>query len=679
MLNSHFTRLLAKSHLALTVSRISAAASGVVLAGVMLATLPGTPFSGSSGGLLQPRAAWAQSQDYKLGPDDALSVSVLDHPELSVARIQVDPGGKVRLPQVGSIMVTGKTVTQVAEIVRRALSKQLQHPDVTVTLLQARAQKVFVSGAVQKPGIYDISPDWRVSEVLTAAGGLTGRPELVTATLSRGKNTAIPLDIKTILHDGSSAANLKLRAGDVIRVTDLTLPVRVAGQVKTPGAYDVLNGATVSDALALAGGFAPRAAPRKVTITRSNGSVSTLDVSQDADGNPVNGADSSLKLQPGDLIVVPESTDRIAVLGAVDKPGYYDIELNSPLNLAQALNVAGGANPKAALTRATMVRADGTSVPLDLFGLTVLGDQSKNIELQPGDIITVPEATGVTVFGAVRTPGTYNVEEGRSPRVLDVLTQAGGLSVPPEDANISLLHKGTALPTDATPSVANPTGAAMPASSTLAILNSRVFDGDTISVEELKPMLISISGEVNKPGIVEVRQGTSLVDVITRAGGATSKATLSNVTVNHNDQTVQKVDIYDAVTNGAIAPPLELRSGDYIVVPESKRRVYVYGAVTKPDYYAVPEHDTLTVGEALSLAGSTRPDAKLTQIGILRQTPDGVKTTVLNLNENKGKTLALETPVQPGEAIYVPVGKQPTSFWQKLGTVAGALNIFRVF
>lgn len=658
---------------------LPAAVSGILLAGALLTILPDSPNFGSRDGLLAPRVVFAQNQDYKLGPDDALSVSVLDHPELSVARIQVDPGGKVRLPQVGSIAVTGKTVAQVAEIARRELGKELQHPDVTVTLLQARAQKVFVSGAVQKPGIYDISPDWRVSEVLTAAGGLNGRPELVTATLSRGQNTAIPLDLKTILRDGSSAANLKLRAGDVIRVTELTLPVRVAGQVKTPGAYDVMKGATVSDALALAGGFAPRAAPRKVTLTRSDGNVSTLDVSLDAAGNPTNGADSALKLQPGDLIVVPESTDRIAVLGAVEKPGYYDVELNSPLNLAQALNVAGGASSKAALTRATMVRANGQSVPLDLFGLTVLGDQSKNINLQPGDIITVPEATGVTVFGAVKSPGTYNVEEGRSPRVLDVLTQAGGLSVTPDNARIRLLHKGIAPSTGALTGMGDATNSNGPLSSNVAILNQRVFDGDLITVEELKPMIISVGGEVNKPGIVEVRQGTSLVDVITRSGGPTDKATLSNVTINHSDQTVQKVDIYDAVVKGAIAPPVELRSGDYIVVPESKSRVYVYGAVAKPDYYAVPEHETLTVGEALSLAGSTRPDAKLTQVGILRQTPDGVKTTVLNLNETNGKTLALETPVQPGEAIYVPQGKQPTSFWQKLGTVAGALNIFRVF
>ena len=654
-------------------------ATRALRAGVLCgAWIAGAGIVGAPGGFWvnSARAQTAQTPapDYKLGPEDALSISVLDHPELAVARIQVDPGGKVRVPVVGSILVTGKTVAQVAETIRRALSKELQHPDVTVTLLQARAQRVFVSGAVQRPGVVEIGPGWRVSEVITAAGGLGQRPELVAATLSRGQSPAVALDLKTILRDSSNASNLKLQAGDVIRVSELTLPVRVAGQVKAPGSFDVPGGATIGDALALAGGFAAHAATSRVSVTRSDGSVSTVDVTQDAGGRPRNAADSALKLQSGDLIVVPESTDRIAVLGAVQKPGYYDIEVGAPLQLAQALAVAGGVSPKAALTRATLVRANGDAVPLDLFGLTVGGDQSKNLQLAPGDIITVPEATGVTVFGAVKAPGTYTVEEGRAPRVLDVITQAGGLSVAPEDARIRLLHKGAPLTPNA-PGAAGGTGGALV--SNLGALNAPVSDGDLITVEQLKPMLVTVGGEVEKPGVLEVRQGTSLVDVITRAGGRTPQATLSDVTINHSDQSVEKVDLYDAIVKGAPAPPVELQPGDYVVLAKSTRRIYVYGAVQKPDYYAVPERDPLTVGESLSLAGGPVARAKISQVGVLRKTPNGVQTTVLNLRDNKGKDLALNTLVQPGDAVYVPEGKnQGTSVWSQAAAVFSVLRFF---
>ena len=659
--------------------------------GLTLALLP-TVLPSGLGAPLGARVAWGQNQDYKLAADDVLSVAVLDHPELTVARIQVDPGGKVRLPSVGSLSVTGKTVAQVAEAVRRELAKELRHPDVTVTLLQARPQRVFVSGAVQKPGVFEIGPGWRISEVLTAAGGLGARPELVSATLSRGQSPAIALDLKTILRDSSNPANLKLRVGDVIRVSELTLPVRVAGQVKTPGSYDVPGGATIGDALALAGGLAPRAAARRVTVTRGNGDVTTLDLSTDANGRALNAGDSALKLAPGDLIVVPESTDRIAVLGAVQKPGYYDVEVNSPLRLAQALNVAGGANPKAALTRATLMRA-GTSVPLDLFSLIVAGDQSKNIELQPGDIVTVPEATGVTVFGAVNTPGTYTVQEGRAPRVLDVLTLAGGLSVAPQDARVRVLHKeGVGLQAGALSGDASTrSGGAL--TSNVTVLNERVFDGDLITVEALRPMTITVGGEVNKPAVLEVRPNTSLVDVITRAGGKTDKATLSDVTVLRADNTSEKVDLYDALVKGEPGPNFELRDGDYVSLQESKRKIYVYGAVSKPDYYAVPEREPLTVAQSLSLAGGPRTNAKIQQVGILRKMPDGsIETNVLNLVDNKSKkddkndggadqsaALKLETLLQAGDAIYVPEGKQSLSTWQKIASIAGAANIFRIF
>ena len=643
---------------------------------------------GQAPALAQPAPA-TQGADYRLAPDDALSVTVLDHPDLSVARIQVDPAGKIRLPMAGSIAVSGKTLAQVTQLVRRELAKQLNHPDVTITLVQARAQKVFVSGAVKAPGVFDIGPGWRVSEVITAAGGLNARPELLTATLSRGQSAARALDLSQILRDSGSAANLKLRAGDVVRINETTLPVRVAGQVKTPGAYDVPQGTTLGDALSLAGGLAPRAAARKVTVTRSNGALSTRDVSQDAAGNFNNAADSSLALQPGDLVVVPESTDRVAVLGAVEKPGYYDVDAGAPLRLAQALVVAGGVNPKAALTRATLVRADGQSVPLDLFGLTVLGDQSKNIELAPGDIVTVPEATGVTVYGAVKSPGTYNVEEGRAPRVLDVITQAGGLSVAPQEARVLLLHKGANAPDML---AANNTASASRGGalvSNVATLNERVFDGDLITVDALLPIRVTVGGEVNKPSVLEVRPDTSLVDVITRAGGKTDKATLSDISVLHADGTSEKVDIYDALVKGESGPPFQLQDGDYVTLQENRRRIYVYGAVNKPDYYAVPERQSLTVAEGLSLAGGPRPNAKIEQVGILRKTPEGIQTNVLDLVDNKSKkgkdkdqkpnTLLYETPLQAGDAVYVPEGKQSLSFWQKIGAAAGALNIFRLF
>jgi protein involved in polysaccharide export with SLBB domain len=628
-----------------------------------------------------PVAAKTQPSDYRLGPDDTLSVTILDHPNLGVPQIKVDAAGKIRLPIVGSLTVSGQTIGQVTRRITSILDKELNHPDVTVTLIQARARRVFVSGAVLKPGIYEIGPNWRVSEVIAAAGGLITRPELVSSTLSRGQKTALPLNLTAILRDSSIRDNVRVQSEDVLRVSEITLPVRIAGQVKMPGSYDVPIGTNVGEALALAGGLTPQAAARKVTVTRINGTVMPVDLNLggSAEAQPLK---SALKLRAGDFILVPESTDRVAILGAVAKPGYYNIDSGTTLRVSQALVLSGGVTARAALTRSTLVRASGGSQNLDLFGLLVMGDQTRNLSIEPGDIITIPESIGITVFGDVKNPATFPIEEGRSPRVLDVLTLAGGLNAPPSDVSLRITRKTAGdglLPVASSPGVTNGTAnfssISFPNVSDPDVLSTRVYDGDLISFNALKLQTVTIVGEVKNPGPYEVKEGTGLVELVNKAGGPTELAALTRVTVRHKDEN-QEVDVRSAVTDGAAEPPVSLRAGAYVVVPKNLNRVYVMEAVNRPDFYTIPENGTLTVGEALTKAGGPRDRAKLWQVAIIR--PQGPQT-ILNLRDTKVAQAALNTPLNAGDVLYVPEGKQSVSTLQKIGQSASLINIFRIF
>ena len=374
-------------------------------------------------------AGGARAQDYRLGARDVLSVTVLRHPELSAERIEVDPGGRIRLPFVGSIVAAGKTTGEITAIVRRGLLTQLNDPTVTVTVLQTRPQQVAVSGAVKNPGLFEIGQNWRISEAIAAAGGLATPVETATATFSRAGSPATSLNLANVLRNSGSSENRLLRAGDSLRILENTVPVRVAGTVAVPGALQVPRGATISDAIALAGGFATGAS-RAVTVTRKNGASGVVNLGPDNTNKTL--------VQAGDLIVVSQSNDRVAILGAVSKPGYIALDVANPLQLAQALAETGGLSARAAGSRAILTRANGETLPLDLYALTVLGDKSQNVRLRPGDVITVPEARGVTVFGAVTKPGTYTLEESRAPRVADAIIAAGNLSVPAAQAFIRI-------------------------------------------------------------------------------------------------------------------------------------------------------------------------------------------------------------------------------------------------
>lgn len=657
----------------------------------------------------------ATAQDYRLGPRDVLSVTVLRHPELSAEKIEVDPGGRIRLPFVGSIVAAGKTTGEITALVRQGLSRQLNDPTVTVTLVQSRPRQVSVSGAVKTPGLFEIGPNWRISEAIAAAGGLTTSPETASATFSRAGSPAVTLNLLNVLRNSGSSENRVLSAGDNLRIIESTIPIRVAGQVVAPGAIEAPRGASISDAIALAGGFAPGAS-RAVTVTRKNGATGVINLTP--------GNTNETKVQPGDLIVIAQSNDRIAILGAVIKPGYFPLDAAKPLQLAQALAEAGGTAPRAALTRATLTRKGGQVVPLDLYSLTVLGDDSQNLRLQSGDVVTVPEARGVTIFGAVAKPGTYTLETATNPRVTDVIIAAGGLSAPAAQSLIRVEHAAPSAATNVqaaqipvnskqVPTVTTPApqrslldrmrevaaskgetvvtasaipGAGLPVAAVARngangtdarVLNELVYDGDRVTVEAITAVRVTVAGEVKKPGAFEVAPGTNLVDVIARADGKTSQASLDNVTIRHADGTSEVVNVREALLRGAAAPPILLRDGDYVVVSRADNLIYVVGGVKTSDYYAVPASGVVTLGESLSLAGGPLPGAQLNKIAIIRSTPDGVDRTEINLNQKKGNILASSMPVRAGEVVYVPEANNNPSTFTKILAAVSAFNIFR--
>jgi polysaccharide export outer membrane protein len=201
--------------------------------------------------------------------------------------------------------------------------------------------------------------------------------------------------------------------------------VSLLGAVHSPGGLEINEGATLADALASSGGPSPTADLRRVTITRADGSVTTVDLAQtDRTGR----VEQNVPLQPGDIIVVPEGAPpTVLVLGDVSKPGSYEIPRDA--RLLDAFSRAGGATEKADLRRVTLARQGVPgSRTLDLQPLLAKGDTSDpelNLLLQPGDTIFVPETEQqIYVLGSVAKPGLYPIRP--TDRVLDVLVTAGG-------------------------------------------------------------------------------------------------------------------------------------------------------------------------------------------------------------------------------------------------------------
>jgi len=111
--------------------------------------------------------------DYVLGPGDSLSIDLWGGVSQRLFRV-VDREGRLRLPEAGPLLVSGKSLGEVQEAVQRVLRTQFRDVSADVSLLKLRTIRIYVVGEVSAPGAYDISSLSTPLNALFAAGGVTG-------------------------------------------------------------------------------------------------------------------------------------------------------------------------------------------------------------------------------------------------------------------------------------------------------------------------------------------------------------------------------------------------------------------------------------------------------------------------------------------------------------------------
>lgn len=340
------------------------------------------------------QTAPAARQDYVLGAEDVVTVTVIRHPEFS-GDFFVPASGIVQLPGVGDVDVRGLSLADLKKKVATKLDERMYGPEVNVTLRQARMQRFFVLGDVQHSGVFDLKKGWGVSEALSTAGGLSDglQQSDVRVTLVRAATQeTIHLTLDEALAK-TGDATVRLETGDILRIEATPkLPVYVSGKVKTPGLYRLREDTNdVLAAIAEAGGMSPDASLGNVRIVHLKGGEEVVDLAPAL----VRGESTKLpRLAAGDMVIVSESLRTFAVLGYVAKPGNYTIPEGRSYNLSDAIALAEGADRRGRLTRIGLVRTENGKQSRQIYDLGKFlrnGDSAQNPAVQPGDLIFVPE------------------------------------------------------------------------------------------------------------------------------------------------------------------------------------------------------------------------------------------------------------------------------------------------
>lgn len=214
-------------------------------------------------------APWREQDrgyEYRVGPQDVLSVIVWEHPELTIPagefrtaeavghRVSAD--GTIFFPYVGIVEVGGLTVEQIRERLRTQLERYIPSPQLDIRVAAFRSQKVYITGAVTEPGNQPITDvPLRLVDAVNAAGGPTELADSGGVLLIRG-NERRRLSLLDILERGDLSQNVLLHDGDVVHVLDNSEQrVFVLGEVVRQAPVYLHRGRlTLADALAESGG-----------------------------------------------------------------------------------------------------------------------------------------------------------------------------------------------------------------------------------------------------------------------------------------------------------------------------------------------------------------------------------------------------------------------------------------
>ncbi len=355
------------------------------------------------------------------------------------------------------------------------------------SILDIRRNIVAVSGAVRRPGRFEIEKVKTVSGLVAAAGGLDPKAYVGEAHLLRFNPDDITrrivlIDLGEILESKTPDVALEPRDSLLVFSTENTEVktrfVTIDGQIKKPGQYPYLDGMTLRELILQAGGYTESAERLEAEVSRvppdglaGDSLVIILhpDIPTSFDTMGI-APEEQFALQHRDQVFIrpnPKFVEvrRVAITGDYTYPGVYALKERGE-RLSSLLRRAGGPTTTSYLSGAQLIRKD-KRVLVD-FSLAMQGNENHDIILQDGDSIHVPtKPRTVFVTGEVNRPGLLSFIDGDD--VSDYIDRAGGRT---DSANYAILMK--------------PTGESRRVNFGLFRSNPEVLEGSTIYVEKIR-------------------------------------------------------------------------------------------------------------------------------------------------------------------------------------------------
>ena len=281
--------------------------------------------------------------DYLIKPGDEIALTLWGSVDADL-RLSVDRSGRITIPRIGAVLVSGVRYADLPATISQRVALVFRNFQLSVGLGQLRAQRIYVTGFVARPGAYSVNALATLTQALLQAGGPSAAGSLRSIELRRGKERVAEVDLYDFLLKGDRGADRVLQAEDVIHVGPLGTQVALIGSVNRPAIFELKTGETLADLLRMGGGFSAVADRSRVAVERldDRASIRIAQLALPASNtSPLASGDVVRAFSAVDVTLsVQRQNKRVRLEGEVLRPGEYVLPADS--GLADALAAAGG-------------------------------------------------------------------------------------------------------------------------------------------------------------------------------------------------------------------------------------------------------------------------------------------------------------------------------------------------
>ena len=568
--------------------------------------------------------------EYVVGPGDGLAINLVGGMSQRLYRV-VDREGRVSLPEVGPLLVSGKTLAQVQQDIQEQMRTELRRVSADVSLARLRTVRVYEVGDVAKPGAYDISSLSTPLNALFAAGGSTSRGSLRIVKHFRGPQLVEEVDLYDLLLHGVKSDLQRLENGDTVLVPPVGPQVTVEGMVRRPAVYELKDEKDLASVLSLAGGLLPSATLRHVEVQRliahERQTMLSFDLPEADNDAKVTKQLQSFEIRDGDRIrvfpIAAYNQDAVYLEGHVIRPGRYTYRAN--MKITDVLASYKDILPEPANHYAEIIRLNAPDFhpTVESFDLgEALANPDQGPTLRAMDTVRIfsrfdfENPPAVSVLGDVRRPGTYRTS-GQI-HLSDAVHLAGGLS---PDARTEDVQVFRYLPDGKSKIFSVSLNLALEGDPTS---NITLEPRDRLlihrSPEAVEPPSVYIQGDVTSPGRYPLTGNMTVSDLIRVGGGLKPSADTQFADLTQYQWQKggllggqRQAIAISAALSGDPKSNLPLSNGDVLTVRQLPNwndlgaSISVKGEVKHPGTYGIRPGERLS--SILQRAGGFEPDS----------------------------------------------------------------------